>query len=179
MYCTMYGTVPSWHCRCKNGLRKASLPQSLPFSLPSVLLPCADATQCFHERPWGWFGAASARGLALPVQSWPQKGLSAPNTSHFHLQHAPLMCWRHTMLPWTTLRLGRGCISSGEGPSTGLHGNSKLDAVLDSWLLICVLFINNCFGLKLSQTAKLQSYCTVRGNYGLYRNYGPKPNITA
>jgi len=67
-----------------------------------------------------------------------------PNTSHFHLEHAPLTCWRHTMLPWTTLRLDWGCISSGEGPSSGLHGNSNSGAVLDSWLIICVLFVNNC-----------------------------------
>jgi len=35
----------------QNGLRKASPPQNLPFLLPGVLLPCADATQCFPERP--------------------------------------------------------------------------------------------------------------------------------
>jgi hypothetical protein len=50
-YGTVYGKVPSWHCQCKNGLRMASSPQNLPFSLPGVLLPCANATQCFHERP--------------------------------------------------------------------------------------------------------------------------------
>ena len=50
-YGTVYGTVPSWHCQCKNGLRMASPPQNLPFSLLSVLLPCADATQCVPERP--------------------------------------------------------------------------------------------------------------------------------
>ena len=50
-YGTVYGTVPSWHCQCKNGLRMASPPQNLPFSLRSVILPCADATQCFHDRP--------------------------------------------------------------------------------------------------------------------------------
>ena len=32
-----------------------------------------------------------------------------------------------------------GCISSGEGPRRGLHGNSKSDAVPDSWLIFCVL----------------------------------------
>jgi hypothetical protein len=50
-YGTVYGTVPSWHYQCKNGLKMASSPQNLPFSLPGVLLPCANATQCFHERP--------------------------------------------------------------------------------------------------------------------------------
>jgi len=169
--------VPSWHCRCKNGLGKASTPQNLPFLLPGVLLPCADATQCFPERPWGWVGAASARGLALPVQSWPQKGLSAPNTSHFHLQRAPLMCWRHTMLSWTTLRLGWGCISSGEGPSSSLHGNWKLDAVLDSWLIICVLFIENCckkennsFGLKPEPNGQITVKIVLCGGHHLVRS---------
>jgi len=36
------------------------------------------------------------------------------------------------MLPWMTLRLGWGCISSGEGPSSGLHGNLKKDTVIDT-----------------------------------------------
>ena len=40
------------------------------------------------------------------------------------------------MLPWTTLRLGWRCISLGEGPRGVLHGNSKSDAVLDSWFII-------------------------------------------
>ena len=44
-YGTVYGTVLSWHCQCKNGLRMASSPQNLPFPLPGVLLPCVDATQ--------------------------------------------------------------------------------------------------------------------------------------
>ena len=48
---TVYGTVPSWHCQCKNGLRKASPPQTPPISTFSVLLSRIDATQCFLERP--------------------------------------------------------------------------------------------------------------------------------
>jgi len=100
-----------------------------------------------------------------------------PNTSHFHLKHTPLMRWRHTMLPWTTLRLGWGCISSGEGPSSGLHGNSKSDIVNDPWIINSVLSWTiakrqleqllqkekNCLGRSWSQTAKLRatSYCTV------------------
>jgi len=76
-YGTVYGTVPCWHCQCIYGLRKVSPPQNLPFSLPSVLLPCADTTQCFPERPWGWVGAASAQGkgpavACLETQSWTQ-----------------------------------------------------------------------------------------------------------
>jgi hypothetical protein len=63
----VYGTVPSWHCRCKNGLRKASSPQTPPISTSSVLLLCADATQCFPERPSGWVGAASAPGKGPAV----------------------------------------------------------------------------------------------------------------
>jgi len=34
-YGTVYGTIPSWHCQCKNGFRKASPPQHLPF-LPTA-----------------------------------------------------------------------------------------------------------------------------------------------
>ena len=50
-YGTVYGTVPSRHCQCKNGVRMAFSPQNLPFSLPGVLLPCANATHSFLERP--------------------------------------------------------------------------------------------------------------------------------
>ena len=45
VYGTVYGTVPSWHCQCKNGLRKASLPQTPPISTSSMLPLYADATQ--------------------------------------------------------------------------------------------------------------------------------------
>jgi hypothetical protein len=107
-----------WHCHCNFGLRMASPPQNLPFSLCGVLLPCANATQ-------------------------------------------------HTMLPWTNLMLGWGCISLGKGPSSGLHGNSKSDAVLESWLIICDSFIingckkiRNIFGRKWSQMAKLPGLLT-------------------
>jgi len=41
-----------------------------------------------------------------------------PKTSHFHLLYAT-QCFPEQ--PW-----GWGCISSGEGPSSGLHGNFKL-----------------------------------------------------
>jgi len=34
-YGTVNGTVPSWHCQCKNGLRMASPSQNLPFSPPA------------------------------------------------------------------------------------------------------------------------------------------------
>ena len=40
---------------------------NLPISLPGVLLPCADATQCFYERPRGWVEAALARGKGPAV----------------------------------------------------------------------------------------------------------------
>jgi hypothetical protein len=45
-----------WHCQCKVGLRKASPPQTPPISTSSMLLLCADATQCFPEQPGGWVG---------------------------------------------------------------------------------------------------------------------------
>jgi hypothetical protein len=98
-----------------------------------------------------------------------------PSTSHFHLQHAPLMCWRHTMLPWTTLRLDWGCISSGEGPSSGLHGNSKSNALLVSWCYF-VFISNSCkkkrsvLGPNWRQTAKLRCLgvrCTVAQWHGV------------
>jgi hypothetical protein len=106
------------------------------------------------------YGVRNGAMLALPVHLWPQKGLSTPKPPIFAPQCAPPMCWHHTMLPWTTLRLGWGCISSGEGPSSGLLGNSKLDAVLDFWLLIYVLFILN--GCK----KKCLKIGVKRPNYG-------------
>ena len=102
-YGTVYGTVPSWHCQCKNGLRKASPPQHFPFPPPA--------------------------------------------------------CSSHVLTPHL-----------GEGPSSGLLGNSKSDAVLDSWLITnCCKKTRNLLGRNWSQTAKLRStscctvapYCTV------------------
>ena len=80
----MNGTVPSWHCQCKNGLRKASPLQNLPFPPPA------------------YSSYALTPHNASPID--PEAGL--------------------------------GLHQSGKGPSSGLHGNSKSDAVLDSWLLI-------------------------------------------
>jgi len=73
VYGTVYGTVPSWHCQCKNGLRKASPPQTPPISTSSMLPLWADATQCVPERPWGWVGATSARGRAQQWLAWKLK----------------------------------------------------------------------------------------------------------
>ena len=152
---------------------------------PPIFAPqCAPPMCCRHTMlPWttlrlGWgrisSGAATAR--AIFASEWPLR----PNTSHFHLPHAPLMCWRHTMLPWATLGLGWGCISLGEGPGSGLRGNSKSDAVLGSCSIVCDLFINNCWTKKMymgrnwSQMAKLRSklYCTVAPSlYGWDRTF--------
>jgi len=127
---------------------------------------------------WGCISSGAGTASAILASEWPLH----PNTSHLHLPHAPLMCWRHAMLPWTTLRLGWGCISSGEEPNSGLHGNSKSDAVLDSWLIICVLFMRNCckkktivLGWNWNQTAKLWSNRTVRWARSCtvwHRNFG-------
>ena len=124
-----------------------------------------------------WYGAK----LALPVQKWPQNGLSAPKPPIFAPQCASPMCWRHTMLPWMTLGLGWGCISSGKGPSSGLRGNSKSDAGLDSLSIICVSFTYNCCTKKRNvlsrnwrQTTKVQSKlsCTVAPSlYGWDRTF--------
>ena len=74
-----------------------------------------------------------------------------------------------------------------EGPSSGLHGNSKSDAVLDSWLIICVLFTTNCckkamnvLGRNWSQTAKLRSTSCCTVNIVLYGGtvlYGRTPSF--
>jgi hypothetical protein len=63
----------SWHCQCKVGLRKALPPRTPPISTSSMLLLCADATQCFPERPWGWVGSASPRGMAQQWLAWKLK----------------------------------------------------------------------------------------------------------
>jgi hypothetical protein len=117
------------------------------YGLITVCTVFAKNTACYHNCHAVFYRNYSkiryGAKLALPVQKWPQKGLSTPNFPIFAPQCAPFMCWRHTMLPRTTLRLGWGCSSLGKGPSSGLHGNLNSDAVLDSWSIICVLFINN------------------------------------
>jgi len=114
-------------------------------------------------------GTASAK----MASEWPLR----PTTSHFRSPVCSSQCWRHTMLPWTTLRLGWGCVTSGEGPSSGLHGNSKSDAVLDALLKICVLSWQKktfVLGRNWRQTAKLRSksYCMVGPSlYGWDRTF--------
>jgi len=164
--------MPSWHCQCKNGLSAPKPPISAPRCAPPMCWRHTMLPWTTLRLGWGCISSGAGTASAILASEWPLR----PNTSHFHLPHAPLMCWRHTMLPWTTLGLGWGCISSGEGPSSGLHGNSKSDAVHDSWLITCVLLITNCckktrnvLGRNWSQTAKLRStscctvapYCTV------------------
>jgi hypothetical protein len=124
-YGTVYGTVPSWPCQCKNSLTMASPPQTSHFR-------------------------------------------SSVSSSH------------DTLLLWTTLRLGWGCISSGEGPSSGLHGTQNRTQYLNP-ATICVLFMNNCcikkmnvMGRNWSQTAKLrsESFCKVAPSlYDLDRTF--------
>jgi len=64
------------------------------------------------------YGVRYGAKLALPVQKWPQKGLSTSKSVIFAPRCAPLMCWRRTMLPWMTPRLGWGCISLGAGTAS-------------------------------------------------------------
>ena len=51
----------------------ASPPQNFPISLPGVLLPCADATQCFHERPEAGLGLHQLGGRAQQWLAWKLK----------------------------------------------------------------------------------------------------------
>jgi len=62
--------MPSWHCQCKNGLRKASPPQNLPFLLPGVLLLHSDATQCFLNDPEAGLGLHQLGGGAQQWLAW-------------------------------------------------------------------------------------------------------------
>jgi len=125
------------------------------------------------------YGVRYGAKLALPVQKWPQNGLSGPTPPIF-TSSMLLLCADATQC-LNDLEAGLGLYSSGEGPGSGLHGNSKSDAVLHSCSIICVVFINNCcikkrnvMGRNWSQTAKLRSksYCTVAPSlYGLDRTF--------
>ena len=103
-----------------------------------------------------------------------------PNTSHLHLEHAPLTCWRHRNASLNDPEAGLGgCISSGKGPVVACMETWSRTWVNDTWL-ICVFFINNCckkkrnvLGRNWSQTAKygqnrmVAPSCTV-----WHRNFG-------
>ena len=62
----------------------------------------------------------------------------------------------------------------GEGPSSGLHGQSESDALLGSWLIICVLFINDCckennyYGSKLELNGQITVNIILYGGTVLY-----------
>ena len=52
-YGTVYGTVPSWHCQCKNCLRKGSQPQHLPFPPPACSSYVLTPQKCYPEAGLG------------------------------------------------------------------------------------------------------------------------------
>jgi hypothetical protein len=95
----VYGTVPSWHCQCKNGFRKASAPQNLPFPPPAY-------------------------------------------SSHALTPHNASL---------NDVEAGLGLHQLGGRAHQWLARNSKSDAVLDSWLIICFIYKqllqkgNDCF----------------------------------
>ena len=106
------------------------------------------------------------------VPSWNcqcKNGLSTSNPLILAPRCAPPMCWRHTMLLWTTLRLGWGCISSGEGPSSGLHGNSETDAVLDSCPIILFHSLTIVAEWKEMLRAKIGAKIGAKRPYGQNR----------
>ena len=122
---TVYGTVLSWHCQCKMASEWPLRPKTSHFrsSVCSshVLTPHnasmndPEAGLVLHQLG-GWHCQCNF-GLrkASPPQTPP---ISPPACSPYEL--TPHNVSR------TTLRLGWGCISSGEGPSDGLHGHSKV-----------------------------------------------------
>ena len=124
-YGTVYGTVPSGHCQCKNDLRMASSPQNLPFSpvcSSHVLTPHIaslndpEAGLGLHQLG-GWHCQCN---FGLRMVSPPQ-----------HLPFSPPACSSHVLTPHNASlndpEAGLASyISSGEGPSDGLHGHSKV-----------------------------------------------------
>ena len=153
------------------------------------------------------YGVRYGAKLALPMQNWPQKGLSTPTPPIFTSSMLLLRADATELLPWMTLRLGWGCISSGEGPSSGLQGNSKVGR--STWFLVVNLsFIHELllqkenirFAPKLERNGQIMVKIvlygghrlvrsdtviladrildhTVRSNYGQYRNYVPNPTL--
>ena len=98
------------------------------------------------------------------MQFRPQNGLSAPTQLG-----APLACSSHVLTPHNASlddpEAGLGLHQLEGRAQQYLHGNLKLDAVLDSCLIISLIIVaqRNVMGRNLSQTAKLRSksYCTV------------------
>ena len=100
-----------------------------------------------------------------------------------HLPFPPPACSSHVLTPHNAslddpgagLRLHQ----LGEGPSSGLHGNSKSDTVLDSCSIICGLFINNCctkncYGSKLEPNGQITVNIVL---YGATVLYGRTPSF--
>ena len=93
--------------------------------------------------------------LALPVWKWPLHRVeSTPKPLIFAPQCAPPMCWCHTLLLWTTLRLGWACISSGEGPSSGVW--AEIGAKRPNYGLNCTVRSDTLF------SNRLYLHCIVR-----------------
>ena len=69
-YGTVYGTVPCWHCQCKNGLRKASPPHFLPPACSSHVLTPHNASL---NNPEAGLGLRQLRGRAQQWLAWKLK----------------------------------------------------------------------------------------------------------
>ena len=66
----LYGTVPSWHCKCKNGLKKASPPQHFPFPPPAYSSHVLTSHNASLDDPETGFGLYQFRRKAQQWLAW-------------------------------------------------------------------------------------------------------------
>ena len=129
--------MPSWHCQCKmasewslhlNTSHFCSLVCSFHVLTPHNASMNDPKARLGMHQLGGWHCQCKV-GLRM-----------APPPQHF--PNPPPACSSHVLTPHNASlndpEAGLGLHQLREGPSSGLHGNSKSDAVLDSWLIICV-----------------------------------------
>ena len=69
-YGMVYGTVPSWHCQCNFGLRKASPPQHFPFPPPAYSSHVLTSHNASLDDPETGFGLYQFRRKAQQWLAW-------------------------------------------------------------------------------------------------------------
>jgi hypothetical protein len=69
-YGTVYGTVPSWHCQCNFGLRKASPPQHFPIPPPAYSSYVLTPHIASLDDPETGFGLYQFGGKAQQWLAW-------------------------------------------------------------------------------------------------------------
>jgi len=149
--------VPGWHCRCKNGLRKASPPQHFPFPPPAWFSYVLTLHNASLNDPEAGLGLHQLGGGAQQRLAWK---LKVGRNTWFLVDK---LCFIHKQLSQKEKKLFWAKIGA-KRPNYSQNRIVRWHRLVRSDTVIL---------------ADRNLDRTLWGNYGGYRNHGPKSNITA